>query len=318
MIDFWASAPHYAAHLVPIVEALDPAVVGCRRAPHCVAGPAGWQTGRPTGGDMLVVAAWRDAQTQFHKYERVVLVEHGAGQHYRRPKANHPNRSRSDAAKLHAVIGPNERVASTPGLAVGCPKLDRWHTGRGPTPPAARPVVAVSTHWDSRVDPIWSGTIWREWVEGAVASLARDGYDVLGHWHPRLDPAGLRRVYDRYGVEPVADFADVLDRAHLYICDNSSTIFEFASCDRPVILVHTASQAAHPDPPGGRYWHWSQVGTDVPTSEADRMGCHASAAWERRDDPGLVRIRTGIVDGIYRHRDGHAAQRAAQALEHML
>jgi CDP-glycerol glycerophosphotransferase (TagB/SpsB family) len=117
----------------------------------------------------------------------------------------------------------------------GTPRLD-WQHGLartfGPRRPPV-PVVAFSFHWDCRVAPE-AGATWPYWV--AIRSLA-GRWETIGHAHPRAWNPALIDAYARAEVPTTHDFLDILDRASVYVCDNSSTMYEFAALDRPVICL---------------------------------------------------------------------------------
>ena len=55
---------------------------------------------------------------------------------------------------------------------------------------------------------------------------------------PPEPPREAIRFYEAHGIEYVPDFDDVLRRADVYACDNSSTLYEFASTGRPVVVLN--------------------------------------------------------------------------------
>ena len=95
---------------------------------------------------------------------------------------------------------------------------------------------------------------------GFLAALA-ERWTVLGHGHPRILDQ-LMPVYEELGIEPAYTFEEVLDRASVYCCDNSSTLFEFASLDRPVVVLNPPwyrREVEH----GLRFWEAATVGVQV-------------------------------------------------------
>lgn len=167
------------------------------------------------------------------------------------------------------------------------------------------PVVAVSFHWDgSRVCPE-AGNAWPYFRHGLPALAER--YTVLGHGHPK----GLfrfRRDYDALGIEVVEDFEEVLARADCYVNDCSSTMYEFACVDRPVVVCNAPWFRRDVDY-GIRFWRWSDVGVECngPGTLADSV----ALALEDRADQAAKR-RGAVVD-LYPYL-GESAARAGKIL----
>lgn len=380
MIDLFASAPQYAAHLTPIFDALSAQGLSDRsygsRSHH------EWATARlprpaqQRGVQAVMVASYVD-------YERtypapVVYVEHGAGQTYEADPLSAANPSYAGGPGFERVVlfvCPSEHVAerwrqaypSIPAVAVGCAKLDPWHsamfhvvTQPGGSSPASEPIstrspaatsavgratehlgdaasattpswllaptsegtraigaadaVAVTFHWDCPLCPE-TLSAWRHYDRHLplLAQWARaEGVELLGHGHPRMWRK-LAERWRRLGVEPVEQFDDVLDRAGLLIFDNSSAGFEFASCDRPVVVLNAPWYRRDVDH-GGRFWRWADVGVQC-DEPADLI-----AAVERAlvDAPEQRESRQRVVSEVYAACDGMAAQRAADEIAKVL
>jgi UDP-N-acetylglucosamine:LPS N-acetylglucosamine transferase len=97
---------------------------------------------------------------------------------------------------------------------------------------------------------------------------------VLGHGHPRIMER-LLPIYDALDIEPVYDFEEVLERADCYVCDNSSTMFEFASTGRPVVVLNPPwyrREVNH----GLRFWEAAGVGVNCDRPQ-DLAGAVATA-----------------------------------------
>lgn len=331
MIDFHASEPHYADHLVPIWHALDPAERGRffhmgRIRDHLLyLGIAADDLahGRPLGEGLIAVASWQDLLMA--RQRPAVLLNHGAGQSYGGDPAtaHHGSYSGGDGrgnVVLHLCPGEADaqlcRAAQpdVPAVAIGCPKMDRWHrSGNGDYEVRARATIAVGFHSPLKLCPesFWAFPHY----ERALIDLAGNsdrGFDLIGHGHPRAWPK-LRRFYDQVGIEPVEHFGDVLERADVYVADNSSTIFEFASTGRPVVVLNAPwyRRDVHH---GLRFWDAADVGPQV--DEPEDLAAGIALALE--NPPWLRDVRSRIVDGIYRHRDGRAAERAVAAIREVV
>jgi hypothetical protein len=214
------------------------------------------------------------------------------------------------APNVHAAA---RDAAAYPGAAtavVGCPKLDELPERS--TLGAGRPVVAVSFHWMCNVvAETRSG--WTEY-RNAVASLV-GRYEVLGHGHPRIIEE-LASTYRRLGIEVVRDFRDVVARAHVYIIDNSSTMFEAAAADIPVVVLNPSFFRPHVDH-GLRFHDAADVGVQVRSRGTWdwRLGASLIAAVDEalEDAPDRRAARHAALGIVYAYRTG-AAQRAADAV----
>jgi hypothetical protein len=290
VIDVIASALHYRAHLSPIVDAL------------------------PAEGldDVTIVASHRDLETARKRgADRIVLAQHGAGQSYGGdPQSalnpSYPGGDDNDDVGLFLV--PNEhaerrwaeRYPRACVRVVGSPRLDSIPP-RTLDPLDDHPVVAVSFHWDPHISPEARSAF--GWYRSVVVELAAR-YKVIGHAHPKR--TDLPRWYSRNHIEYVADFDEVCRRADVYVCDNSSTLFEFASTDRPVVVMNAPWYRRDVDH-GLRFWEGAHLGVNV-----DRPGDLVDGVTDALRDSWHV-SREAVVDHVYRYRTG-AAKRAAAAI----
>ena len=207
----------------------------------------------------------------------------------------------------HAANRWRERYPAADVAVVGCPRLDELPERVVSIDPATAveraspPVVAVSFHWDGYACPEWRSAF--AWYRSAVRELARE-VTVLGHAHPnRRD---LQKFYRDAGIEFVPDWDDVLRRADVYACDNSSTLYEFASTGRPVVVLNAPwyrREAEH----GLRFWEAAGVGLNITEPQVLRD------AIEDAPDPMFDTARELALQHVYAYRTG-AAQRAAGAI----
>ncbi len=223
-LGYVASQPQYAEHLRPIWE----------RSP----GPFG----RKPEGD---VDRWLVCSTVDLRKGADIYMEHGVGLAWHR---------RDDLANIAKtqVLAPNEfianryRQADIPATVIGTPKLDAMlrYTKGG--------AIAVGFHWTSTA----YSHILADYEEALVALASR--YKVIGHGHPR----GWRRLlpyYKALGIEPVADFRDVIRRSRLWVCDHSSTLYEYAALGRPVVLLRGPTRKPF-ESTGLRYDSYTGIG----------------------------------------------------------
>lgn len=304
LIDVYASMPWYMEHLQPIVDALGPDIG------HVYQGPV-----MPRVRDLapqILVASWGDfGSARKVGYQRFALTQHGAGQSY--SGARTPDYPSYPGGRSHQGVGlflvPNEHAAGRwrkayPRAAVrvvGCPKLDTL-PARGPGP---GPVVAVSFHWDFQLCPETKSAFPE--YRGILPELAKR-WKVLGHGHPRR--YDLRRWYATKGIEHVPAFTDICRRADVYVCDNSSSMFEFAATGRPVVVLNTRGYRRGVEH-GLRFWSAANVG--VQCDEARDLVAAIERALEQR--PEDVAAREAALDVVYQPRHGAAALAAAALRE---
>jgi hypothetical protein len=94
----------------------------------------------------------------------------------------------------------------------------------------------------------------------------------------------------------------------VYVCDNSSTIFEFASTGRPVVLLN-ASTWHKGHGPGLRFWDAAHVGVNVWPQDDLAFAIDVALA----DEPHRQTAREDALSFVYAYRRG-AAERAAAAV----
>lgn len=242
-------------------------------------------------------------------YGPFAFLEHGAGQTYGNDSAAHSSYAGGPDRQDHElVLVPNEYAAghwrkSYPGIQaeiVGCPKLDdlpRREPGPGP-------VVALSFHWPAPISISgYAGNALAEFLPALAPLAAAYPGRVIGHSHPKGDwPERMKRHYARAGIPYVAEFEDVCRMADVYVCDNSSTIFEFAATGRPVVLLN-ARYWKRPYGPGLRFWDAAHVGINV-----DRpQDLIAAVEQALIDTPDQQQDREEALQIVYGLRSGGAA-----------
>lgn len=318
-IDMASSHRHYFDHLLPVWRALPVEVRGdvYLAEPIRASIPSALPLGKlsESRDDRPVLIAGFDDLRRVAG--QAILMEHGCGQSY----AGDPD-DRSAAANSayaggdgrHGIVlflCPNEYAAArnraaNPDAAVvvvGSPRLAALQA-LPPAAPAERLVVAFGFHWPCTISPE-SGSGWGHWCK-AVADLAASGeVEVLGHAHPRAWN-DLSAAYFEMGVEPVRSFEDVLTRAHVYCCDNSSTMFEWAALRGPTVVLdwpECRPSINH----GLRWWDAADIGPRILEPAALRAAIHSAVTitpWPGADER-LDRVFPGVED---------PAQRAADAI----
>lgn len=326
-IDLSAREVHFLDHLAPVWRALPAELrgsvyvadleVAARARYHGLDRVViGWPY-RGTRLGPILAASYGDLRVCSRTRRPVILFEHGAGQSYSDRHRSYAGGTGRDHVALFIV--PNAQAAdrnarfypNTPNAIVGCPKVDELLALE---PPAAEPVVAaVSFHWRCDVVPE-TGTALDDFapeLDRARRTLAAAGVELIGHGHPRI-LAEASAAYRAAGIAVVDTFAEVAARAHLYAVDNSSTLFEFAALDRPVVVLNARAYRRNVQH-GLRFWTEADVGLNA---EPGQLADTILAALE--DRPEVARSRRAAVARTYPCTDGTSADRAASAIVSML
>lgn len=332
-IDFLASEVHFIDHLAPIWQALPEVSRGtfalgkARRYANADALAAkvaslGIEPGELGPDDRpTLVAATGDMWRAEKSRSRIALLEHGTGQSFGGDAdagvARAPSYPGGANRRASLFLSPNAHAAGRDRAAypkarvevVGCPKLDTLPPRR---PRESEPVIAISFHWDCAVcAETRSG--WREFKNVLPHLVPR--YRLIGHGHPRIIDE-LASEYRRRRIEVVRDFAEVVERADVYVNEGSSTLFEAASAGIPVIPLEPSffRRTVHH---GLRFYDAADVGPHVRSRGTFDTSLHKktiAAIEEALADPADRRqAREDALDIMYAFRTG-AAQRAADVL----
>lgn len=315
MIDVFCSAPWYVDHAAPIWLALPPEARGSfhviTKSAPAARGLPGVTLDRlkPNQNPILVVSYGDLRAVAMAGRQRIALGQHGAGQSYSTEHPAYPGGRAQGAASLFLV--PNAHAAERTRKAypkakvaiVGCPKLDTLT----PREPDGKVTVAVSFHWDG---PSIAPELRSSWLHyrTQLPSVARK-FHVLGHAHPKA-MSRVERWYRAAHIEVVSSFDEVLRRADVYACDNSSSLFEFAATGRPVVVLNTPNFRRNVEH-GLRFWAASTVGVNVDVPHQLATGIADAIA----DPPEIRAAREAALDIVYQPRTGGAGLAASALLE---
>jgi hypothetical protein len=317
VIDFLAKETHFVDHLAPVWFAMEGSrgtffCLGNETYDHAVSLGIEATKGITVGGQ-TVVASIGDLKSARAVERRVAIMEHGCGLSYGGDRTAGLNNSYAGGiGRLAEVfLHPGEHPAARDRArypearveVVGSPRLDSLPHRDHERWPSEKPVIAVSFHWDCIIAPETRSAFipFRPYIQ----SLTKD-FTVLGHGHPRIFDR-LAPWYKRYGIEPVRDFLDVCRRADVYAVDNSSTLYEFASTGRPVVVLN--SPAYRKDVNHGlRFWEAATVGPQV-DDPRKFLDAAREALAQGASDP----LREAALSKVYAYRSG-AAKRAAEVL----
>lgn len=315
ILQLFATERHFVDHLAPIWRALPATMQGGFHVTPQLVAHARRRDVRPTTERIrrdrpVLIASYGDLKRVREAGARTIAyLEHGAGQSYTRAIPNYGGGRSEHHADIGLYLVPNERNAARWRGAwpqanvevVGCPKLDTLPTRGEPG------VVAISFHFEATIADEARSAFQHH--KSALRDLARS-FTLIGHGHPRAIEGAphLRDAYAAAGIELVEDFEDVCARASVYVCDNSSTIFEFAATGRPVVLMNAPwySRGSHH---GLRFWDAAHVGIHAD----DPADLPAAIELALTDPPEVAAAREDAVGIAYGHR-GDATRRAVTAL----
>jgi hypothetical protein len=307
-VNFYASERHFIDHLAPLWHALpERGVFATPLTDH--ARSLGIEPAPLATGPTLVASYGDQKYVRRRGVTQIARMEHGIGQAYIGVTAGN-YAGGQDCREVSLFLCPNEYSANRWRSAypnadvavIGSPKLDKLPASVPPF--ASSPVIATSTHFDYAIVPETRSAF--GYFRKAFAELAKQ-YTVIGHAHPRTF-ARYAPVYRSMGIEPVEQLSEVIARASVYVCDNSSSLYEAATVMPVVVLNHPAYRrnVNH----GLRFWSAADVGVQV--DHPDHLSAAVTEALT--DGPQRRAAREAALDVVYAYRDGKAAQRGALAL----
>lgn len=314
MLDFYTSERHYIDHVANVWLALEPSLRGTfwvknlELQEHADRLGVSAEVGSPSS-NLTLVASYGDYKKTSGK---VIYMEHGIGHSYSNGHPSYAGGSSKDRVVLflcqHDLTAEkNKKVYPQAKVEViGTPKLDnikpRGIEGR---------TVAISWHWDCQIAPETKSSL--PYFRPLINLLQKaPDIELIGHAHPKVSfNRVMQRYYADHGVEYVHDFQEVLDRADLYIIDNSSSAYEFAAAGRPVIHLNAPwyrKDVNH----GIRFWDY------LPGPTADKVHEVMPLVREILDNPDLYEAqRKEVVKKLYPHL-GKASRVAAEKIKEFL
>ncbi len=309
-VDVYASEPHYIDHIAPVWLKLSEDIRGefrttPRNLEHAeslgITATVNAPTLNPT-----IVASWGDyRKTNGH----VIYMEHGIGHTYSNNHPSYAGAPGKDRVTLflnqHKLTDQRNKAAypNAEHAIIGVPRMDSVAV-RG----VENRTVAISFHWDCKVAPESRSAF--DHYRRFIPKLARmKNINLIAHSHPnKAWRKKLQPIFHRYGIEFVETFDEVLNRADLYIIDNSSTAYEFAAAGRPVINLNAPWYRKNVDH-GIRFWD------HVPGPQADDGWDMMKLIPQILDQPDIFEPeRIAAVKALFPYR-GKAAKRAANIIE---
>lgn len=278
-LDFLARRRNYIDHLAPVwnkfpIDRRGYFFISHKDADYAVheLGPDGlviFEEHPPKNSEAILVCSYGDLSKALSSGGKIITMEHGTG-HSFGTSAYPDGKGKREYVDLALV--PNEYTAkivraarSTKVIVIGTPKMDAVYNSldfgvdlQSSLP--KEPVIAVAFHWGNRYSkPAESGSAWEHYKD-ILPEIAKQ-YKMIGHGHP-LAREFYKNEFEKIGVEYVEDFREVIKRAHVYINDLSSTLYEFLVTGKPVIVLNAPwfRRELHW---GIRFWDYSDVGINV-------------------------------------------------------
>jgi hypothetical protein len=309
-LDFVCTRIPYIDHAAPIWHALPQEFRGAFiTAPELIAYarsldiPANGNEGSCLTNAALILSR---AELKKLAHRHVVFMEHGVGASYNGETHLPRNILIELILTTPAQFGAHRAVYGDRVVVIGCPKLDkRVKHRRGEIP-----VIVFSHHWEQRAFPE-TRSAWPWDADALVALAANKKYKVIGHKHPG-DKRDIEGWCVENGIEFIADFKDVIKRADLYIADNTSTLYEFAATDRPVVCLSPPWYRRTVEH-GMRFWEF-EPGVDC-SHPSHLAACVEDALADR---PERRALRQRAVQAAYGELDGEATERAVSAIQEYL
>ena len=251
-LSVYSSERHYIDHIAPIWLALPPKYrktfyTDSEQTQEYAPSKGIRSTiGEPDESELVLVASYGNFRKTLGE---VVYMEHGIG-HVHRGKDGviHPSYA-GGPGKERVVLFLNQHYYTQEvneqaypdavNEVIGTPKMDRYKAKPFTTNVVKEnPVVCISFHWDAKISSESRSAF--SHYRKALPLLARaKDFTLIAHAHPRAGwQEKFRPLWSRYGIEFVDNFDEVLQRADVYVCDNSSTIYEFAYTSKQVVVLN--------------------------------------------------------------------------------
>lgn len=263
--------------------------------------------------DYVVVFSYRDLKLVDDLGKKIIFCDHGTGLFYNEP---HPSYAGSDLKRENVVLrlSPNKAHAkketetiTCPIEVIGIPKLDRY-AKKGYRIRKGTPRVAISFHFDCKVNPeTRSGFGYFK----DILPILKHNFITYGHGHPRLIDL-IEHHYRANAIPIKKDFYnEVLEKVDCYICDNSSTIWEFLITKKPVVLLTPPFYRKDIEHEGNpRFWKYANIGPEVTDPTKIVEAVNDAINNHEKYLPAILEAREEVLG----FTDGECAERAYQAI----
>lgn len=235
-IDFYASEQHYFDHIYPIwkelpIENRGTFFVSEKISTDCIETKIGFPS-----NNITLVSSYSDYKMT---KKQVIYMEHGIGNTYSNDSPYYAGGFGKDRVVLflnNHILTQNKNIKTYPkvkGVIIGTPKCDQIkekHTDN------KQYVICFSFHWDCDVVPETKSAF--SFYKDEVIKLSKNkDFKVIFHGHPRNETVWNKFCLEN-NIERVKNIEEVFERSDLYICDNSSSIYEFILTSKPVIVLN--------------------------------------------------------------------------------
>lgn len=322
-VDFLATQPQYIDHIAPVWDALAEENVGSFYVPQELLGYAQYKLKHRLylftyerndlvtfSDNPILVAAYGDMKYahRINPSRRIYMMEHGTGHGFK--TAAYPD-GPGERDVVSLFLPPNQYTAdrirsvrNTPCEVIGTPKLD-WvsNTFFSRSSP---PVVCISFHHGSKTRrPPEAGSAFEHYKD--IIPELKKRYNLIAHGHPLSRVRDLP-FYASVGVPFVEDFKDVMKLADIYVNDLSSTLYEFITTGKPVVVMNAPwfRKDVHF---GLRFWDYSDIGFTVEQPNELQNAIDSTL----RNPELFLHKRKKAVKDLFPYL-GHSAEHAAAVL----
>lgn len=185
----------------------------------------------------------------------------------------------------------------------GQPKLDRWY-GYKPEP-SNRPVLAISFRWR---DSHSAALHYKPYLKEIRRRANKAGIHLLGHGHPLKFDSDFVKLWNDHRIESTGLFENVLERAHVYAADCSSSSFEFVGLDRPVVFLDDPKYVEYTTAPRFTLGPLSGI------VNLDPLNLIEDTLKAYEDPADIAESRRNVANLLFGEWKGEASQNAAEAL----
>lgn len=185
----------------------------------------------------------------------------------------------------------------------GQPKLDRWY---GHIPPVTdKPILAISFRWRDSHSAVEH---YKPFLQDIKREADEKGVHLLGHGHPLKFHSDFVKMWDDLEIESTPSFDEVLERAHVYAADCSSSSFECVGLDRPVVFLHDPKYVNFSF--GPRFTLGPKAG--IINEDPSKLIDDALLAYS--DPPEIAARRREVAKLMFGDYKGEASKNAAETL----
>lgn len=333
----YASWRHYADHIVPIWRALPlehrgqfvvtspnlVAYLASRNVAAVLPRENGEKAQALQTREPIMVAAYSDLRKM--RRRPVVFVEHGAGQTYKKDDGSiHGGYSGGENRdNVELFLCPNKTVAAANlaaypqarTIVCGSPRLDDLVLQRAMKKQTNDLVVGITFHWDCRIVPE-AGTAFPHFakqIKTFVRMAQACGINVIGHGHPK-NWEFYKDWWDQCGVPTEKNWLHLAGQIDLLVADNSSTIFEAAALNIPVVLLQSPRWRRNVEH-GLRFWEHANVGPSILPGED--LAAAINEAFDERWEHQRREVSRAVYN-IGPHLAANATRTAVEGVLEML